>query len=67
MSHLEPPLGAMRLGVYPADEMPVMEDRKCVVAVHALVARGVDLDPVVEAEETRHAVAIPEQGVERRE
>src|SRR6266545_3816126 len=63
----ETPFGAMGLGVDAADEMAVMKDGERVVAVHALVAGGVDLDAVVEAEETRDTVAIPEKGVERRE
>ena len=67
MPHLEPALGAMRLGVDAADEMPVVKNRKRVVAVHALVAGCVDLDAIVEAEEPLDAIAIPEQGVERRE
>ena len=53
-------------GVDAADELAVVEDRQRVVAVHALVARRVDLDPVVEAEQARDALAVPEERVERR-
>ena len=66
-SHLEPALLAMVLGVEPSDQEPVVEDRQGVIAVDALVAGCVDLDPVVEAEEPRGAVAVPEERVERRE
>src|SRR5205823_8040092 len=55
VAHLQPLLGAMRLGVEAADELAAMEDRQRVVAVHALRARGVDLDAVVESEQARHS------------
>ena len=61
VAHLQPLLGAMRLGVEAADELAAMEDRQRVVAVHALRARGVDLDAVVESEQARHSVAMPQQ------
>ena len=44
-----------------------MEDGQRVVAVHPLVPGRVDLDAVVEAEEARHPVAIPQERVEGRE
>ena len=57
----------MRLGVHAADELTVVEDGQRVVAVHALGARRVDLDPVAEAEEPLRALAVPEERVERGE
>src|SRR4029453_604863 len=59
---LQPSLRPVALGVDAPDELPVMQDGQGVVAVHALVARSIDLDAVVEAEQTRHAAAIPEEG-----
>src|SRR2546429_555716 len=56
---LKPPLGAMGLGIGAADEVPVMEDRQRVVAMHAPGARSVDLDAVVEPEEARNPVSMP--------
>src|SRR6266849_11159002 len=67
MANLQPALGTMALGVDTANEVAVMEDGQRVVAVHALVPGRIDLDAVVEPEETRHPVAIPQERVEGRE
>src|SRR5438093_423900 len=65
--HLETALGAIRLGIRPADQVAVVYDRQRVVAVQPLRARRVHLDAIVEAEQAGHALAIPEQRVERRQ
>ena len=59
--------GAIALGVDPADEVAVVQDRERVVAVNALRSRRVHLDAVVEAEEPGDTIPIPEQRVERGE
>ncbi len=64
VAYLQAPLGAVGLGVEAADQVTVVEDRQRVVAVHALRPRGVDLDAVVEAEQARDPIAVPEQRVE---
>src|SRR5207244_10436862 len=64
VSNLQPPFGAVARGGDAADEGAVMEDGQRVVAVHPLVPGRVDLDAVVEAEEARHPVAIPQERVE---
>jgi hypothetical protein len=46
---------------------PSLQDGHDVVAVHPLVPRRVHLDAVVEAEEPRGPIAMPEKGVERRQ
>ena len=65
--YLEPPLGAVRLWIEPAHELTVVEDRQRVVAVDPLVARRVDLQRVVEAEQPARAVPVPEERVEGRQ
>jgi len=67
VANLEPLLASMGLGVHAADQVPVVEDRQRVVAVHPLRPWRVDLDPIGEAEEPGHAIAEPEQRVERSE
>src|SRR5882724_9672195 len=64
---LQPALRPMTLGVDASNELAVMEDGQGVIAVHALVAGRVDLDAVVEAEQTRHAAAIPQERIEGRQ
>src|SRR2546428_3552241 len=64
VTSLQTALGAMALGVDAADEMTMVEDWQRVVAVHALGPGRVDLDAVVEAEQPRHPVAMPEQRIE---
>src|SRR6266545_3718757 len=64
---LQPALRPMALGVDAPDELAVMEDGQGVVAVHALVSGRVDLDAVVEAEQSRHPAAIPEERIEGRQ
>src|SRR4030095_525376 len=54
---LQPSLRSMVLGVHAPDELPVVQDGEGVVAVHALVAGGIDLDAVVEAEKAGPAGA----------
>src|SRR5882724_12308388 len=66
VANLEPALGAMGLGVDATDEVAMMEDRQRVVAVHALGPGRVDLDAVIEAEQARRPVAVPEQRIARR-
>jgi hypothetical protein len=63
-AHLEPPRLAMNLRVEPADELPVMEDRQAVIPMHALVARCIDLDPIVETEQAPRALAVPQERIE---
>ncbi len=41
---------SMRLGIQPADQATVVENRQGIVAVHALRGRGVNLEPIVEVE-----------------
>ena len=50
-----------------ADELAVVEDRQRVVAVDPPVARRVDLQPVVVAEQATRTVAVPEERVEGRQ
>ena len=48
-----------------ADDLVAEQERQHVVAVHPLVGRGVDLDPVVEVEERLGALPLPHDRVER--
>jgi len=67
MADFQSPLAAVTLGVHATHQLSLVENRQRVVPVHALVARRVDLDPVVVAEQPRHALAKPQQRIERRQ
>src|ERR1051326_6013439 len=58
---------AVRLQVDAADQLAVVEERQAVIAVLALVARNVDLDPVEVAPQAMDALAVPEERIERAE
>ena len=55
------------LEVDPRDQPVAEQERQHVVAVHPLLGRDVDLDPVVEAEEVLGPPPEPDQRVERHE
>ena len=55
----ETALRAIRLEVEPADQAILEQKRQHVIAVLALVRRGIDFDPVAEAEQAFGAVPLP--------
>src|ERR1700722_15399912 len=58
---------AVGFQVEPSHESVAEQEGKDVVAVLALVGRGVNLDPVVEIEEPQRAGTLPDERIERRE
>ena len=56
--HLHHPFFAMGLRVEPANQVPAVEDRQCVVAVPAARGGRIHLDAVLEVEQ-RHRVELP--------
>ena len=58
---------AVRLEVHPRHQRVAEQEGQHVVAMLALVRRGVDLDAVAQAEQPQGALAPPDQVVERRQ
>src|ERR1035437_8840797 len=58
--------GTVRLEVDPGDQGVAIQERQHVVAVDPLADRNVDLEPVVEVEQSQSPVPLPDQGVEGR-
>jgi hypothetical protein len=62
--HQHCPVGAVGLEVDTSDQLVAEQERQHVVAVLALRGRGVDLDPVLEAEGPQGSVSGPDNRVE---
>jgi hypothetical protein len=62
---LQPPLGAVQLGVDTPDQLSVDQQRQRIVSKGALAGRHVDLDAVVVTEQAHDPLAVPQQRIER--